>query len=333
MRKWVFIIAILLVQSSCFTEEQPFDPVQPHQERLSTDTDTSGQVFYSLKHRKVVSANSVNDWDLAFECRENHYTILVNSARGMAAHNTEIGDFGVSLSPDNLQWTFDHPDSEINKTAIGVWGDFEGGSPVSYRQLYVLNLGVDQNGNQLGYKKFLIGGYTDGNYLVRFSDLDGSNEGLKLIPKDERYNFTYLSFKNNGQIVEIEPLKDDWDLCYTPYADSLVKPVSPEVRVLQDQFALYHGIISNPYNREVALDEHLAWEDVTYFGSGKYEYMNQPNAIGHQWYAWDDGKFEYRADSTLFCLRDHNHNLYLIRFHSFEQNGGSTFVSFQFKNL
>lgn len=331
MKYWYYI-SVLVLMTSCFTPEQPSDPVEPFHEVLTTDIDSAGQVYYSLKDRKVVGTSNVYQWDLGFECGTSGFNIIVNSGKGMAAYNTKITDFRIPLTSDNLLWDYDHPCGDLSMTCIGNWGDFNNNNPSSYGNVYIVNLGVDTYGRGLGYKKILIGGFIDGHYVLRFADLDGSNERLMLIPKTDGYNFTYFSFAFGGQLVDVEPPKDLWDIVFTPFIDEITDLGDYDIR-LNAKLGLYHGILFNRNKRRVAVEENKDWSDITYFGSEDLDYSIYTNTIGRSFYEWLEGDKKYRVKNTLYLLKDGSENTYLIQFKAFEKEVYSARVAFQFKNL
>ena len=326
-------MSMLIILTGCFADENAIDHLPAEQVTLTTDSDSADQIFYSFRDRKVISKNSLHKWDLAFECRFNGFDIFINSGHGMKVYNTRIQDFRVSLTPTDLPWEKDRGCGDLNLMCIGEWGDLKSDNPLSHKYLYILDLGVDEAGYELGYKKFLVAGFTDGSYLIRYSDINGENEHLKLIEKDTDYNFVYFSIAQGGRIVKVEPPKDQWDILFTPFIDFYSGETGPEDVILNDESSLIYGLISNPSKIETGIDSTNPWDKVTYFDTENVSFSRHTNAIGKNWYDWSNALGEYKVRSTLFFVRDDGTGTYLLRINSFVRDKRYSTISFQFKNL
>ena len=169
--KWYFYIGLILAIQGCFIEEKPLPAIAPFDVQLETDLQGQGQIFFSLKDRQIVAFNSIYDWDLGFSCRSDKFNIILNSAKGMAAYNTDETSF-TNEYPDILYpWVYDNPNGSPDSSSIGTWGDFSFSNPQSYEYVYIINLGFGADDKPLGLRKFKVEGCKEGRYKVRFATI------------------------------------------------------------------------------------------------------------------------------------------------------------------
>ncbi|MEN7550020.1 HmuY family protein [Rapidithrix thailandica] len=161
--------------------------------------DLARQVYIDLSEGKMTSI-AVNTWELAFEKEGN--AIRTNSAKKVAIAIPATTNFDEVTDDEGLDYAYDSSDGDLGTTALNGW---------ETNQPYVINLGIDENGNNLGTKKFRITAKNSTSIAIQFAELDGSQSQNVNIDFDEG-NFTFYSLINAQKVV-VEPAR--WDLVLT----------------------------------------------------------------------------------------------------------------------
>lgn len=285
---------------------------------VETNLERNGQIFFDLKRRQVVAQNSVYDWDMAFDCRDGEFNIVLNSAKAMAAFNTGIKNFEHKFAIQQYPWKFDHPCGDLNMTCIGEWGDFSFDNPQSYSEVYLINLGIRGIRTPLGFRKVQFIKYQDSSYIFQFAELNGMNGFMDTVKKDPNYNFMYYSFKDSGRIVQIEPPKDDWDILLSPYVDEMREIGPNEIRVNKD-FAVYDGLMQNRHAHRVTVDSTRKLNEISYFDMGQYEWSSFTNRIGNSWNRWSSKDSSYHMVKPRTYIIRNEDRYFLIKFRAYEK--------------
>lgn len=207
-------------------------------------SDLENQVYIDLSEGTMTSV-AVNTWELAFE--NNGSAIRTNSAKKVCIAIPGSSDFDAVTSDDGLDYEYDASDGDLSETALVGW---------TTNQPYIINLGVDENGNDLGTKKFMITSASSSTISIQFADLDGSNKNSIDITLDDG-NFTFFSLID-AQKVTVEPA--DWDIVLSAVSlrtgtpcTALGSSANPGVNC--DIYRLGASAITNSYEGiEVAVD-------------------------------------------------------------------------------
>lgn len=334
MKKSIKIYTILSVLfsvllQSCFKEDEKVPVYKPGElETLITDVGPAynQQIFIDLSTFEEKANHSIGSWDLAFNCAENQWHIVLNSALMMYAGNTQDTNFSAIVSEDGWQMKFDVSSGNLDSTAIGEWYRMNDENEyVSLKQVYVINRGIDGDLNQLGYKKVQFD-FQDGHYKLRYANLDGSDERVQIIEKNERYNFVHLSFENG--VLNIEPPKDEWTLKFSRYSTLL----------FTDEGDPYDynvvGVLLNP-NQVSATMTSNNFDEIVLQDTANYSFNPQADVIGYNWklYDFDGGSYSIIPDMN-YIIRDRNYFYYKLRFISFyDQFGNKGAITYEVKRL
>lgn len=208
-------LLFLAALASC-KKDKPFTELDPVEGTIVAEVgeELKNQIYLDLSEGTTFIV-PVNAWDIAFES-EGGVVVKVNSAKKSGVWNTGQTDFKAvtvaSTTPGAFK--FDNADDEKGGTAIGKWGT----AGLSDKKVYVINLGLNPPASTtlIGYKKFIIEGFANDVYTLRYANLDGSDEKTVQIPVNKRKNYTYYSFQTNG-VVNIEPDKGKWDILISGY--------------------------------------------------------------------------------------------------------------------
>ena len=225
MIKNIFILGLLMIGlSSCFKED---DPIPPHQksdvkqEIIPLTQYYVNQVYFNLSTGKQVSTNNKNNFDLSFSCADTAFIIRLNTAKFMKAGITESTDMTKVTDTTGLNWKFDKSDGNPDSTAFVDWIKIDGFDTTCSNRVYVINRGFNEMGFTLGLKKIVFHNLKNGTYYFSWSNMDNSEMTEVTIKKNAGYNYIQYSFDNGGDIKQIEPESDNWDLLFTQYTTML----------------------------------------------------------------------------------------------------------------
>jgi hypothetical protein len=314
---------------SCFKEDEKVPVYKPGElETLITDVGDTyyRQIFVDLNTLEEKASHTIGSWDLAFNCDENQWHVILNSALMMYAGNTQDTNFATIIEEEGWEMKFDVSSGNLDSTSIGKWYQIDGeGQNISLKQVYVINRGIDGDLNQLGYKKIQLD-FQDGHYKIRYANLDGTDERVQIVEKDEQYNFTYLSFENG--LLNIEPPKDEWALKFSRYSTLL----------FTDEGDPYDynvvGVLLNP-NQVSAARTSNNFDEIVLQDTASYTFNKQADMIGYNWKLYDfDGASYSIIPDMNYIIKDNNNFYYKLRFISFyDQFGNKGAITYEVKRL
>jgi hypothetical protein len=310
------ILALIPLLSSCFKEDIP---IKPHGGEVLSVTESiyTHQSYFDLALKSVVSINPVEAWDLCFESLPSGWHIRINSGRYLGIYASGTTDFNGLISiPASADWRYDKSDGDTDSTAVGKWISDDFSTPSN--EVYVL--GINDGVKYEPYKKIVFLSLVSDVYSFRFADMDGSNPGIFNITKDPSTNFVYFSFSDGGEVVNIEPNKNEWDFVFTQYTTTLYTsegiPTPYFVR----------GALSNPNGVEVALDSLIGYTNVTSADIGAMSFSSKADAIGYDWKAVKvqdvSASYTIRANYT-YIIKSVTGDYYKFRFMGFYNDAGS----------
>jgi len=326
----IFCLFVLAMLSSCFKEEKPLlrPPVGAAEVvEIPLTSKYDKQFYFDLFTNQIVKSHSNEIWDLAFDADENGYYIWLNGSKLMQAWNTGSKDFDAITSYNNAKWTWDYSDGDLSKNAIGKWGNFSNGSVISKNEVYVIDRGVNKNEVNLGKRKIIFESLQNGTYKIKFAKINGEDVRTLEIPKDNRFNRVYFSFNNDGEIVQVEPEKNTYDLIFTRYTHVFL-----EFDTLP---YLVTGTISNLAGVTVAKDSTLKFEDITLADVNNMTFSNTPDAIGYDWKSFDINQEKYEIIAgRYYVVKDIEGNFYKLRFLDFFSSTGERgYPKFEYQAL
>jgi len=314
-------------------EEDPY-PTYPIPEGIkigSADlgSDYSNRVYYKLSSNQAVKTITTSDYDLAFENGEQGWHILLNSSRFMQAGSSETKDFESITSPSGIPLTFDSSGGDLDSTAVGNWADFSSNPPLYYKEVYAIDLGLDQQGNPLGFKKTVFEELVDNIYSVRFANMDGSSDFTVQVPKVDDRNFIGLSFENEGTLIDFEPPIQDWDILFGQYTTMLFAEGEPYPYLVR-------GVLLNTAGTEAYLyggEKDFLEVDIEDVENGQF--TPQQDVIGHEWkyYNLEEGVYTVNTNQVYF-IKSLDGSIYKLHFLSYYNSNGETgYPKFEFKKI
>lgn len=307
-------------------------------------SDLSKQVYVNLSEGTLTSVD-VNTWELAFE--NNGNAIRTNTAKRVAVARPTETDFADVTSDAGLAYAYDSEDGNLSTTAFAGW---QANTP------YIVDLGIDENGNALGKKKIMVTTTSSSSVSIQLANLDGSSEATSTISLGSG-DFTFFSLMND-QTVTVEP--ENWDFVLTGISVrtgapcvSLGPGAQPGINC--DIYRLAASAMTNHYSGvEVAKDdpfasleqsddpaaeknqktiddsnfEALALSDFNTIGGS-----TSGDAIGRSWLQillpHSAGVYEV-YDFITYIVKDQDDNYYKVRFLAYKggdnaENGNPTF--------
>ncbi|MBE2187938.1 MAG: HmuY family protein [Desulfobulbaceae bacterium] len=333
MKKIIIYIAFLAIGlTSCFEDEIPVSPYPRGDEQIATVDLTSKyiyQVYFNFEKGQAMKSNLYDVWDLAFQCYGDDFYVLLNGAKFMEAADMGTVDFASLTSQENAAFKYDSTNLVFEDFAIGKWwSESSEGMAISKNHVYIVNRGRDTDNRRQGIYKVQFLGFEDGHYNVRFAELKSTTYKEIKVPRKENFNFIMLSLSGDGEVLELEPAKDDWDIVYTKYIAFLpfeggLLPYSVT------------GILINHTQTEAARDSGNVFKDISFEMIDDYKFSNQPDIIGHEWKWFDLESETYLArPDKNFLIRDGKG--FYWKFHIIEyynQMGERGYPQMEFKKL
>ena len=339
--RWSMIIALAcsLFLSGCFKEklmQPPSNTGHGQTQVIEMGPQYTDQFFYSLSSNTVIKHNSRFDYDLMFDCDDDKFNIWLNTAKFMKVWRS--GRFGMdsvslddTLSLTPFDWRYELGAFNSDSNAIGKWW-IGGGSPSQTAgEVYLIDRGVDAEGNSLGYAKLRVNDFLGPNtYSITWSDFVSPTKTM-LISKYDLYNYKYVSLSGAGNLIDdniIEPPRSDWDLCFTRYTIFFYAPYNIGYQVT--------GVLTNPSRTVAYMDSTVLFDSVGVNNFSENRYQTRRDAIGYEWKRYSslsaDGTYSMNTHYTYY-IRTGNVQLYKLRFFDFSRNGIRGYPSFEYYQM
>jgi hypothetical protein len=321
--KYSIILLLLLLLTGCFPEDDPVVPLDIDITEIPYSMyDT--QTWFNLQNMSITSHNAFNEWDLGFESYGSGHHIILNTSRFMHAGNTGSSDFNGITTNICDTMVYDDSSGDLNNTAIGEWADFSDPlNPVYSKNVYIIDLGTDNNGVLFGYKKITFNSLESNIYSVHFSNLDGSDEHYFEVTTDPDKSFTLFSFSNGGSIASVQPADSDWDLCFTQYSTILFDDNNVATPYL------VRGIYINMNGTTAARDTINSFYDITANDIPDYTFSSAQDIIGYDWKDYKDDSYNINPN-IFYIIKDLLGEYYKLKFAGYYNTSGERgFPSFQ----
>lgn len=310
------LITALLV-TSCFQEDTM---VVPHVQGdlLEGQVAMGGlygtQVFYDLLENEVAASGPVTAWDLSFASSGERWTIRLNSSKFMVAGNSGDTTFTQDLVAAELDMKFDASHGDPDSTAIGDWVVQTGDTIWSRREVYLLDLGMDEAGNLLGFMKVQFE-TTGPDYRIRYARPPAADEQVRVINRDPQQESIYFSFQKG--IVEVAPRSSEWSLLFTKYTTMLVTNEG------ENYPYIVNGVLLNPNGVAAALDTIHDFMEMELADTLDLQLTTRADVIGYEWkyYNFDAGVYTI-VPGMNYVIRDRDGFYYKLRFIDFYNDTG-----------
>ena len=321
----VVIAAVLCMgMSSCFKEK----PIKPPVINASGDIFVANmgenytkQIYFNLQTQVFTDSNSKYSYDMAFDCDPASYNIWINGSKLMFVCHTGKYVFADASFADTLSkgWHEELGSGVADQNAIGIWNS----GALSNKEVFLVNLGEDSNGVNLGFKKMQMGDCVGDSYTVTFCDMDGSNVHTVSVPRKNNRNKIYLSF-NDQQVHDFEPDYTNWDLIFTQY--SVYFP-------LQNLPYKVTGVLTNPHKTlSYFVDSTSDYSKITVDSVKPSKFSPLLDNIGYDWKAY--AYAEYTVNQNYIYIIKSDDRYYKLRFLDFYNAQGSKgYPKFQYDEL
>lgn len=310
----VFFILIASSLSSCF-KEKPLQPKKDgqHDKRIVIPMTPTykNMYFFSLQSGTVIKESNPELYDLMFDNISGKFSIWLNGSKLMMIKRSGKTDFEKINYNDTLStegWLLDKPNYDIDSNAIGKWWSYNSGSIASNKEVYLINLGKDLLGNHLGYRKIQIESFAGNAFNIKYAFPDGSDEHTFSITQNNFTCYRYFSFQNGGQIIEIEPAKETWDIVFTRYSYIFYDPYYLPYLVV--------GGLSNPDRIESYVDSTVNYTDIKLTDLNNNYFLPNRDVIGYDWKKYDFTEYK-TSPYRIYFIKTTDHQFYKLHFLDF----------------
>lgn len=326
MKKFAIILGLTLVILSCEKEELPVDPATTIATTAGLGSDYATMMYYNLLSGEFVKTLPHTGYDLQLECSESGKYIYLNSSDFMFVRNRGVVDFASVTDTSGIApWKYDYPTGAPNRTAIGTWFNADG---TSKNEVFVVNRGFDERGENLGFFKMMVQSANSSSYVLRVATLDNSLDTTISITKDESKNRIHFSFEVLN-VVDIEPISTDWHLHFTQYTDYDITDDGDTIPYL------VRGALINPNTCSVAKLETADYEAITADDVQNLNFSGDENAIGYDWksFSLDTGIYSVLPD-VVYIIKEQSGLMYKLRFVEYYNDAGEKgFLKFEVVSL
>jgi hypothetical protein len=302
----------------------------------------ANMVWYNIE-TDVETKAPAKSWDVALSVRSFDATISVNANSGLTYYKqvNSIANWASAKLEDTAKltegiynrdttWIIGALNTSSNDNIVFDygWGNYNQGSKnVVSDSFYVFKTIKNE------WKKVAFSLNFDSSYIIKFANLDGSNELTSEVKKKDypKRNFVYFSISEN-KVLNLEPDNDKWDLLFTKYhsvtPDGTGKLVPYTVTGI-----LQNTIVSSSRGGAVTIVgvtvAKIVRKDREKDDFDVKKLQPQANTIGVDWRVLNlDGRTFTVLDSVSYFLKNRNSKYFKINFKDFV---GSTTGNFIFE--
>lgn len=330
---FLLLLSGMLLLSSCFKEDAMI-PAHKSGNSISGHVDLTDnykyQVYFDLSSDSTTLIQLKSIWDLGFSCTDSSWQVILNSSKFMKLTRTGKTTLSGNIDTSGSKWQYDPSSGNPDSNAVGNWVDIFA-NPILYsNEVYIIDRGMDEDGNKLGARKLQFYKWDNQHYYIRYANLDGSNLDSCIISKDPTKNYIGFTFNKYGYQIDIEPERNSWDLMFTQYTTILYTDIGS----IPTPY-LVLGVVLNP-NAVMAgalYDVDFAKVDFDYVKNLKLS--SRKDVIGYEWkkYSFLTAVYEVNTKYT-YIITDTQGFYYKLRFVSFYNNNGDKgYPKFEFVRL
>jgi len=330
------LILIIVLFTSCFKEDRmiiPHDPGEVNVVVIPMTQYYTDQIYFNLENNEIVSSNNRSIFDLSFSCNDSLTHIILNTANFAMAAVTNFERLEDVNDTLGLDWNYDKSDGNPDSLAIRNWIIIHEEDTSYSNRVWVINLGINALGLQLGLKKIKFNEFKGNKYYFSFSNMDNSGLQEVNIEKNDLYRSIQYSLREVDE-YQTEPEIDAWDLIFTQYTTLLFTNEGLSYPYLVT------GVLQNNNYCSVALDTTLQFSKISLSDTLIFEFSTSLDKIGYDWKVivgdveTGDYYYETKVENT-YILKDNNSFYYKLRFTNFYDptTGEKGFPTFEYQKL
>ncbi len=329
MRTVCFIILLPLILTGCFEEDSRVLPWPGEVTTIDHDI-TWWQSYFDLESNRVISVNSIDEWDMAFGCSPDSRHLRINSGKGLFVYRSELADVGTDYTiSGNERWKYDKSDGNPDSSAFGIWCDTLLYPHLSQGEVFIISI-MDENGYSL-YAQVQLLSVDSAGYVMKYRKPGEQDIRQVGIIKSDSVNFVFYDFESGAQ-KHLEPALSSYDIIFTPYYDLVYDIVEIPLPYL------VRGVFLNRCNVSAALETEKTYDEITWFQVDPESFSCRQDFIGWDWkdvaidFAGGTANYNVRTDRT-YLIKSFEGNYYKLRFLSYYLDGIYGFPSFEYKLL
>lgn len=316
MKKYIYILPLLVLLNSCFKEDTAVDPYKRGDltsNQVEMGSKYEYQVYFDFSSNSAVKSNLFDAWDLGFQAYDDYY-IKMNLGRDMSLQDLGPVDFeSVTVELGKDLYKRDVPSGNMDSSAIGKWWEVKDNKIQSKNHVYVIERGKNYDRTQGGLWKMMILGADESGFTIKFSKLKSGITDTLFIPRTDGYNYITMSFDNGGDVNNLEPRSESWDILFTGYTEFFDVP----------GFEIYpvRGALLNDRLCEAAeADSVMEFSDLTTEIAQKTQFTKVRNTVGYNWKVVDINTGVYTVNAfKKYLIKDPEGFIYKLRFIGFQR--------------
>jgi hypothetical protein len=285
--KYLVYISIALSLTACFEPDEVLPKQTPSEITVRLNTLSNQTTYLNLGNLLSNNIGVQTQWQLKFQNLENAWSIYLNPLAKAGVHNTtntNFEDINSQYKTNQIIWDVDVPTSSGTYPAVGTWGDYSFSNPKSYQNVYIITW--EESGTLYMYK-FQMLDATDSAYHIRYGALNDSVGQTKWIVKNKNYSHSYFSLKDNVLFTQLEPSKEEWNICFTYVSDSIkLNPKLAYIPTSNSYFGLFQTLNINQELNETYLDTTASFENIDYFYARDLPYTRIDQLLS-PFFRWD----------------------------------------------
>jgi hypothetical protein len=289
MKNLIYLLFALLVLNSC---NDPVEPIQAisFADSISMGAGYANEVYYSLGGG-IVGTASRSGWDIAFSTDPMSSTVMINEGYGLELYAYPLGAFAAWNDVDTSgmsEWP-----ALYNSDTSWLNGAFDRNS--TGHPDYGWGVYNTQNHDVVGDSLFILK-LSDGSlkkvfiekraamtnsFTIQYGNIDEAGVSLEISCGNyTSKNFIYLSL-TSGEVLDIEPESDSWDLLFTKYHDEsipyIVTGVLTNAEIETAEVRNTDPGLADPATAVFSYDISTIGSDWKEFDMGSYTYVTEPD--------------------------------------------------------
>lgn len=282
----------------------PYDRGETSEVSIAMGDNYENQIYFNLEKNEVVKIVDKMDWDLAIASSDK--AIVLNTSRNMLAAKTKLISLDLVNDTAGLKFNMDYATGDRDSLSIGLIDNNQ--------SVYVIWLGYDKSGDDLGYIKAKFEWVNSTTCDFTYGDLNSKTYKFGQLVRDEKYNHVFYSFMNH-KIVQIEPLKTNYDLLFTQYLYYFLEPeITPY---------LVAGALLNPYLTRANRMPNTKFKTTVLTDTLNFPLSKRNDVIGYNWKDFFLSQNAYTIVPDLnFIIQDQKGFYYKMRFVDFYNDKG-----------